>query len=373
MSPTLGLRRLRLCGTLGVVVVGGACGPRAKHTVPAETAAVAATGARPLPTNESKPVPKVFELVVEPRRVLLDGREMGALAPDAVRRIDGLYEELVRRVRGAPARRDYRVTVRDGVHGVQAISALQTAAFAGWRHANLQGTTKPVTIDVQIPLLPGASTDPGPKWPTEILVVIVRKKTLELWRVPTTATEPRGLATLAHENIPLGLPHLLELECKAQSPCNPMMFQVSADAEFAVVKEALSIAAASTAEPLSATLSMSAVPPGGKPPSVRLGATRVSGRLPPAVIQKIIRGHYDTLRKCYEQGLVRDPHLQGRVTVKFVIERDGRVTQSHAAEGASMPDGEVVECVVNAFRSLVFPKPEGGIVTVIYPVTFSPG
>jgi hypothetical protein len=38
-----------------------------------------------------------------------------------------------------------------------------------------------------------------------------------------------------------------------------------------------------------------------------------------------------------------------------------------------MPDGGVVSCVVRAFYGLSFPQPEGGIVTVVYPIMFSPG
>jgi hypothetical protein len=38
-----------------------------------------------------------------------------------------------------------------------------------------------------------------------------------------------------------------------------------------------------------------------------------------------------------------------------------------------MPDAQVRACVVKGFEKLVFPPPEGGIVTVTYPIMFSPG
>jgi len=38
-----------------------------------------------------------------------------------------------------------------------------------------------------------------------------------------------------------------------------------------------------------------------------------------------------------------------------------------------IPDGGVVSCVVRAFYGLNFPQPEGGIVTVVYPIMLSPG
>jgi hypothetical protein len=109
-----------------------------------------------------------------------------------------------------------------------------------------------------------------------------------------------------------------------------------------------------------------------KPPSVRMGATTVSGRLPPEVIQRIVRQNFGRFRLCYENGLRNNPNLQGRVGVRFVIGRDGAV--SNVGNGGSdMPDGAVVSCVVRAFYGLSFPQPEGGIVTVTYPIMFAPG
>jgi hypothetical protein len=107
-------------------------------------------------------------------------------------------------------------------------------------------------------------------------------------------------------------------------------------------------------------------------PKVRMGATTVSGRLPPEVIQRIVRQNYGRFRMCYEQGLTRNPNLQGRVSARFVIGRDGSV--SNVSNGGSdLPDSAVVSCVVSAFYGLSFPQPEGGIVTVVYPIMLSPG
>jgi hypothetical protein len=107
-------------------------------------------------------------------------------------------------------------------------------------------------------------------------------------------------------------------------------------------------------------------------PQVRMGATTVNGRLPPEVIQRIVRQNYGRFRLCYENGLRNNPNLQGRVAVRFVIGRDGAV--SNVSNGGSdLPDASVVQCVVRAYYGLSFPQPEGGIVTVVYPIMFSPG
>jgi hypothetical protein len=104
---------------------------------------------------------------------------------------------------------------------------------------------------------------------------------------------------------------------------------------------------------------------------MRPGTTTVSGGLPSEVIQRIVRQNYGRFRLCYQNGLRRNPSLEGRVAVRFVIGRDGVV--SHANNGGSdLPDREVVECVIHAYYDLSFPAPDTGIVTVIYPIVFSP-
>jgi len=97
----------------------------------------------------------------------------------------------------------------------------------------------------------------------------------------------------------------------------------------------------------------------------------VNGRLPPEVIQRIVRQNFGRFRLCYENGLRTNPNLQGRVAVKFVIDRAGSV--STASDGGS--DIRIRRSSPASFvgsKPLV-PQPEGGIVTVVYPIIFNPG
>jgi hypothetical protein len=110
----------------------------------------------------------------------------------------------------------------------------------------------------------------------------------------------------------------------------------------------------------------------GHTPVMRVANTVVSGHIPPEVIQRIVRQNFGRFRLCYENGLRNSPNLAGRVSVRFVIGRDGSV--SNAGNGGSdLPDPGVVSCVTRAFYGLSFPQPEDGIVTVTYPIMFSPG
>jgi hypothetical protein len=109
-----------------------------------------------------------------------------------------------------------------------------------------------------------------------------------------------------------------------------------------------------------------------RPPSLKATGVSASGKLPGEVIQRVIRQNFGRYRFCYEQGLRANPSLGGRVAVKFVIGRDGSVSNVQNG-GSDMPDNNVVSCVVRSFYALSFPAPESGIVTVTYPILFQPG
>lgn len=107
-------------------------------------------------------------------------------------------------------------------------------------------------------------------------------------------------------------------------------------------------------------------------PRIREGATTVNGRLPPEVVQRIVRQNFGRFRLCYENGARNAPGLHGRVSVKFVIDASGAVASASDA-GSDLPDSATVACVVRGFGNLSFPAPTGGVVTVVYPILFAPG
>jgi hypothetical protein len=108
-------------------------------------------------------------------------------------------------------------------------------------------------------------------------------------------------------------------------------------------------------------------------PVIGCDEAAVNGRLPPETIQRIVRQNMGRFRYCYERALDRNPTLQGRVVTRFIIARDGSVAFAAADRGESgFPDAGVVSCIVHAFGALSFPQPEGGTVTVVYPLSLSP-
>jgi len=125
---------------------------------------------------------------------------------------------------------------------------------------------------------------------------------------------------------------------------------------------------ASTSEPARAAFAVAARKP---MPRVRPGATTLNGRLAPKVVQAALAAREGLFRACYDEGLDRSPQLQGRIAMRFVIDREGTATH-FANAGSDLPDSSVVTCVLRAARGLTFPPPEGGIVTVVQPHMFTP-
>lgn len=91
------------------------------------------------------------------------------------------------------------------------------------------------------------------------------------------------------------------------------------------------------------------------------------------VIRSVVAQHHESLRSCYERGLVTNPALQGKVIVRFIISADGDVP-SAKDHGSELEDKSVVACVVEVFATMKFER-EGGVDdwSVVYPIVFQPG
>jgi len=94
----------------------------------------------------------------------------------------------------------------------------------------------------------------------------------------------------------------------------------------------------------------------------------VSQRLDPEVIRKVVRDYYQGFRDCYEK--LGQPLPDTWATLKFTIARDGKVSDG---EVESPEHPALGKCLDGVMRSMVFPSPKDGIVTVSYPIAFAPG
>ncbi len=176
------------------------------------------------------------------------------------------------------------------------------------------------------------------------------------------------------------LPALLESACGADGPCSPAMLYLAGDASAALIGQTLAPLAKELGKRgQTSLLQLRFDDPtaGGPPPmaSPKEGSGSVkSGHLDPPLIQTAVRARFGAFRLCYEQGLVRNHDLTGKVTIRFVIDLEGKISAISADEWqTSMPDSAVTKCVVEQFKATVFPPPVGGIVTVVYPIMFAPG
>jgi outer membrane biosynthesis protein TonB len=87
-------------------------------------------------------------------------------------------------------------------------------------------------------------------------------------------------------------------------------------------------------------------------------------------IRNVVRDAFPQVNACYASGLKKNKDLAGRVTVKFLIGPKGTVQRSSDG-GSDLADRTVVQCVVSAMKSLVFPS-GASVVTVVYPFMFGP-
>lgn len=112
---------------------------------------------------------------------------------------------------------------------------------------------------------------------------------------------------------------------------------------------------------------------GQRVPQVRQAKAEVQGALDKDIIRRIVRAHINEVRSCYNAGLTKNPNLQGRVAINFVITGTGKVGSSVVQE-TTVKDSSVANCIAKAVKRWQFPKPRGGgNVIVTYPFNLEPG
>lgn len=87
-------------------------------------------------------------------------------------------------------------------------------------------------------------------------------------------------------------------------------------------------------------------------------------------IRDVVQKRANALRNCYEQQLLADPNLSGKIVVFWKIGLDGKVTEANI-KSTTMKNEGVEACLVRTVRRLNFDPPEGGICVVEFPFIFT--
>lgn len=353
--------------------------------------------AAPLPHAPEPPAPIAppQTLRVTPETISLDGEPVGdARAIEAQGRASRLPALTTRlgEVRAAWKAKHPAATLPDeqwlevdaSAGSASALSALLTAAYAGYRHVHLKVGGAWVDGLYDMPV------GPEPVVHDRIDVRLERAGAEVVWR----SDRPCGdVPTSAH--VALG-----ELEghvargCGNDATCVSMAhITFGYDVPFGEVARAFADLRRHARPDLVFALQRTDPASTSATPERSCGApVRVShrkGSLPADDIQKVVRAEQKKMRACYEQGLRRDAGLAGQVAVRLVINAEGRVQEAtsiaHPLDFAvtgpadpgesrvtTLPDKAVVGCIVNVYRTLTFPKPDGPV-TVVYPLDFGRG
>lgn len=86
-------------------------------------------------------------------------------------------------------------------------------------------------------------------------------------------------------------------------------------------------------------------------------------------INSVVRNNQAAIRQCYQEGVLRQANLQGRVELAWRISVEGAVSECRVT-GSTLNEPRVEECIVREVRSWRFPRPDGGEVSVDYPFIF---
>ncbi|MCM0606404.1 MAG: AgmX/PglI C-terminal domain-containing protein [Xanthomonadaceae bacterium] len=104
--------------------------------------------------------------------------------------------------------------------------------------------------------------------------------------------------------------------------------------------------------------------------SLDIGNSSVEEGLTKDEVGKVIHAHMSEVRYCYETAMIRNPSVEGKLMIDFVIGGNGRVKTASPKE-SSLKDPQLDDCIVRRLSKWEFPHPKGGIdVAVSYPFIF---
>lgn len=332
------------------------------------------------------PAPVGPVVAIQGDRITIDGADAGSTAEvqktGRLTKLDALHQALkARREQWKASHPSERfpgaanLEVAPTTSGLVFVSAFQTLAFAGYPSISVVVNGRGLPTKASVPGPPCGTPDlPCPAGPPKYVLHVQADHRGWTLRVP----HRDGPVDLRSEG-PAATPDgLLQGAAKlvASQPIGAIIFHVPADASFWSVAPYLdAIVAYNGREKFPGSVVVSA---GGieqvrtsLPRPIGADLSSMSGRLPAEVIQAVVRAGYAGFRDCYGEAQKADPTISGKAMTRFVIDPNGRVSEVMTSVEGTLPTS-MGSCIEAKFRELVFPAPDGGNVTVVYPIRFSP-
>ncbi len=95
---------------------------------------------------------------------------------------------------------------------------------------------------------------------------------------------------------------------------------------------------------------------------------KILGAIDPELIRKVIREHASEVRYCYEQELVVNPKLEGKVAIQWQIGPEGHASGCVIHSDTTLLNDSVQKCIMSRIVTWQFPKPKGGGIAIVkYP------
>lgn len=95
-----------------------------------------------------------------------------------------------------------------------------------------------------------------------------------------------------------------------------------------------------------------------------IAVPKVTGKADPLTVRRVLQRHSNVFRYCHQRLLVRDPSVQGKLTVKFAIGVDGNVVTANI-NGDTVKHNELATCVVGRVLRMQFPAPADRSVSIV--------
>jgi hypothetical protein len=96
---------------------------------------------------------------------------------------------------------------------------------------------------------------------------------------------------------------------------------------------------------------------------------KIEGGMSREMVKQVIDQHLQEITYCYENALISNPNILGRMVFEWKIMMNGRVGEIRIV-ASSVNSHEIHDCIKSAIRSWQFPKPMGAEVVVSYPFVF---